>query len=263
MRRLALAAALAGAAIAVAPLAIPAAADAATRDWAKMATVTPDGTFVLGNPKAKVRLVEYLSMTCSHCAHFTTEASAPLTDKYIRGGLVALEVRHAIRDSLDVTASLLARCNGPRAYFPAAQMLLASQEQWVRDAVAFQEGDKGATAKLPIGEALAALAHGAGLDRMMATRGLQPARAKACLANKAEQDRLAAMAKEAWGTRQIQGTPSFLINGTPVEGATTWAALEPKLQEALRPDPSEGHMSLNAGRGGQQSAATSAAARPL
>ncbi len=231
-----MAAAIASAAIALqagAALARPAPAPA-VRDWARIASVTPDGAFVLGNPKAKVRLVEYLSMTCSHCAHFVGESLQPLTDKYVRPGVVALEVRHAIRDSLDITATLLARCNGPRAYFPAAQALLADQDRWVQDAIAFQDSDQGASAKLPPADAMAAMAHGAGLDRLMAARGLPPARVKACLASKAEQDRLSAMATEAWGTRAIPGTPAFLINGTIVEGVTSWAALEPKLQEALR-----------------------------
>ena len=207
---------------------------AAAHDWSKTVSVTPDGAFVLGDPKAKVRLVEYMSMTCSHCAHFATEALSQLTDRYIRKGLVALEVRHAIRDSLDLTATLLARCNGPRSYFPTASALLAVQEEWIQKAIAFQDADQGAAAKLPLADALAANAQGAGLDKLVATRGLAWPRAKACLANKAEQDRLTAMAKEAWSTRSIPGTPAFLINGALVDAAASWEALEPKLQAALR-----------------------------
>ncbi len=207
---------------------------AAAHDWSKTVSVTPESAFVMGDPKAKVRLVEYMSMTCSHCAHFAGEGLPPLIDKYVRKGAVSLEVRHAIRDSLDVTATLLARCNGPRSYFPTASALLAAQEDWIQKAIAFQEADKGAVAKLPLADALAANAQGAGLDKLVAARGLAWPRAKACLANKAEQDRLSAMAKEAWGTRAIPGTPAFLINGTLVDGVAGWEGLEPKLQEALR-----------------------------
>lgn len=223
-------------AAAVNPAAKPSAARPASqpRDWAQTVTMTPQGSYVLGNPLAKVRIVEYLSMTCTHCAHFTGESLRPLTDNYVRKGLVSIEVRHAIRDSLDVAATLLARCGGAKPFFGNVEALMAAQDNWVRNAVTFQEADKGAAGKLPLNQALAAFAHGAGLDRIMAARGVSAARANACLTNKTEQDRLVAMAQEAWSARLIPGTPAFLLNGTLVAGASSWASLEPKLKDALR-----------------------------
>lgn len=234
MSRLALASAfaLAGTAAIAAPVARMAPA-AAAHDWAATVSTLPDGAFVLGNPKAKVRLTEYLSLTCTHCAHFEGEAVGPLVGNYVRKGLVAIEVRHALRDSLDFTASLLLRCDGPRAFFTNLPVVFALQDKWLNDAVAFQNADQGAAAKLPLSQALAAMAHGSGLDRIMAAHGLPPARGIACLASKPEQDRLAAMAKEAWETRNIPGTPAFAINGTIVPDVTTWEGLEPKLKAAL------------------------------
>jgi protein-disulfide isomerase len=231
---LALAAMALGSALPLAAATKPAARPAAARDWTSTVTMTPAGAYVLGNPQAKVRLIEYLSMTCTHCAAFTGESLKPLTDTYVRKGQVSIEVRHAIRDSLDVAASLLARCGGPKTFFANTEAVLGAQEQWLRAAVVFQEQDQGAAGKLPLPQALAAFAHGAGLDRIMAARGLPAARANTCLANKVEQDRLVGMAKEAWSTRSIPGTPAFLINGTLVQGASSWAALEPKVREALR-----------------------------
>lgn len=203
------------------------------RDWAATVAVKPDGAFVIGNPDAKVHLVEYMSLTCPHCAKFTTEASAPLTDNYIRKGLVSLEVRHAVRDGLDFTASLLLRCNGARPFFSALPVLFAAQEAWIDAAVAFQNADQGASAKLPPDQAFAAMARGAGLDRIMAEHGLPIARDAACLADKAEQERLTAMAREAWETRSIPGTPAFFINGSLVAGTNDWATVEARLKDAL------------------------------
>jgi protein-disulfide isomerase len=232
---LALAALALGSALPLAAATKPTAKPAATaRDWTSTVTMTPAGAYVLGNPQAKVRLIEYLSMTCTHCAAFTGESLKPLTDTYVRKGQVSIEVRHAIRDSLDVAASLLTRCNGPKTFFANTEAVLGAQDDWLRAAVAFQEQDQGAAGKLPLPQALAAFSHGAGLDRIMAARGLPAAKANACLANKVEQDRLVAMAKEAWSTRSIPGTPAFLINDTLVQGANTWASLEPKLRDALR-----------------------------
>ena len=39
-------------------------------DWSEMVSETPEGGFVMGNPNAPVKLVEYGSMTCPHCAEF-------------------------------------------------------------------------------------------------------------------------------------------------------------------------------------------------
>lgn len=227
-------AALVPATVSAAPKPAARSVPAAARDWATMVTMTPEGAYVLGNPQAKVRLVEYLSMTCPHCAHFTGESLKPLSDNYVAKGLVAVELRHAIRDSLDVAASLLARCGGPKQVFGMTKAVMAAQERWMGDAMVFQEKDQGAAAKLPLGQALAAFARGAGLDRIVVAQGLPAARVNACLADKKEQDRLVAMAREAWSTRAIPGTPAFLINDTLVTGANSWAALEPKLQDALR-----------------------------
>ncbi|MDB5682304.1 MAG: protein-disulfide isomerase [Sphingomonas bacterium] len=235
MSKLGIAAAIAATALSVTALPLAAAPRPATaRDWSTAITKTAAGAYVMGNPRAKVRLVEYLSMTCSHCAQFIGESLSPLKANYIRTGLVSLEVRHAIRDSLDISATLIARCGGPAGFFPATETLLAQQETWIAAAIAFQEKDGGASAKLPVAQALAVNARGAGLDRIMAARGLPAAKVNACLADTKEQERLAAMAKEAWGTRSIPGTPAFLINDKLAENVSSWAALEPRLREAVR-----------------------------
>ncbi|HEX2762279.1 MAG TPA: thioredoxin domain-containing protein, partial [Allosphingosinicella sp.] len=73
MKALLAAAALAGAALGSAP------ADAApvrrsapvARDWTRTVVATPEGGFRMGNPAARVKLVEYGSLTCGHCAAFS------------------------------------------------------------------------------------------------------------------------------------------------------------------------------------------------
>lgn len=226
MRRLFLAAALS---IALAP---PALAQAA-KDWTRTFSRTPTGAFVMGNPAAKVKLVEYLSMTCSHCAHFTAEALGPLRANYVRTGKVSIEMRHALRDGFDFAASLLARCDGPGPYFAASEAVFAAQPEWGAKASEWA-ATPAAQAELPTNQRLAAFTQGAGLDALFRKRGMTPIKIAACLANKPEQDRLGAMAREAWETRKIGGTPAFLINGTLVEGVGGWAELEPRIKAALR-----------------------------
>jgi protein-disulfide isomerase len=214
--------------VAIAPAA---AATPAAKDWTHTVTTTAQGAYVLGNPAAKVKLVEYLSFTCPHCAHFAEEAMPALTAHYVKAGLVSIEARHALRDPADFAAALLVRCAGPSHYFAAAQKVFAAQEQWFTALTAYERANEAKLKAMPRDAQLAALAQGAGLP---ALAGIAPGRVKACIANKAEQDRLGAMANEAWGERKIPGTPAFLLNGALVADTATWEALKPKIDAALR-----------------------------
>jgi len=217
---------------ALAPLPLTdAAARVVQRDWTRTVTRTPAGAFVIGNPRAKVKLVEYLSLTCSHCAHFAEQGWGPLRTHYIGKGLVSLEVRHAVRDGFDLAASLLTRCAGPAAYLGATEAVFAKQAEWGERASRFSgEGldDK------PIDERLIAMAKGVGLDTLFESRGMPAARVDACLSNAAEQKALAAMANEAWSARKIEGTPAFLIDGVIQPDVSSWDALAPRLAAAVK-----------------------------
>ncbi|HWW65629.1 MAG TPA: thioredoxin domain-containing protein [Sphingomonadaceae bacterium] len=232
MRGFGLIAALAAAVTALLPLPHAALSAApAAKDWSHTVTTTADGAYILGNPAAKVRIVEYLSFTCPHCAHFAAEAMPPLTADYIRPGLVSIEARHALRDPADFAAALLTRCAGPSTYFAAAGRVFAGQETWFPKLAAYEQANQDKLKAMSHDEALSAIAGAAGLASIA---GVPADRAKACLADKAEQDRLGKMATEAWTGRKIEGTPSFLLNGTLLAGTATWEALKPKIDAALR-----------------------------
>jgi protein-disulfide isomerase len=195
-------------------------------DWTKKVTETPAGAFVLGNPAAKTRLVEYVSYTCPHCAHFTGEASAPLR-KYVASGGTAVEIRHAVRDAVDLTATLLARCTGPAHFFAVHDKLFATQQTWFEAAGRYIEANHDALEKVKQPQQLQMVAKGAGLGPIV---GLADAQVNACLADAAAEKPVIAMTEEAWDTRKIPGTPYFMINGTGVESTSSWAALEPHLK---------------------------------
>lgn len=210
------------------------AAHSASRDWTKTVSQAAAGAYVMGNPAAKVRLIEYLSFTCSHCAHFSQEGWPVLKANYVGKGLVSLEVRHAVRDGFDLTGSMLARCTGPRGYFRASEAVLDKLLLWGPRASELAEKSGATLEDKPIGERMQAIAKGTGLDVLVAPYGLPLGRVRSCLSNAAEQKKLAAMANEAWGERKISGTPAFMINGELLPGVTSWQALEPKLQAALQ-----------------------------
>ena len=72
----------------------------------------------MGNPNAEVKLVEFGSMTCPHCAEFDEQGGKPLIDNYVKNGQVSFEFRNFVRDPFDMTASLIARCGGAKQLLP-------------------------------------------------------------------------------------------------------------------------------------------------
>jgi protein-disulfide isomerase len=203
---------------------------AAPVDWTKMVTRGANGAYVLGNPKAKVRLVEYLSYSCNHCAQFSGESAMPMKSKYVAKGVVAVETRNAVRDRYDFAAALLARCGGPARFVAQSEALFAAQDALLARAQIF-EASNALPENAPINDALTGMAQGSGMTAFMASRGIPEATAKACLTSKTEQDIVLAMTKEAWEVRKIKFTPTFYMNGRDM-GPNTWATLEPKIRAA-------------------------------
>lgn len=213
------------AAAGLAALAVAAAAPAV--DWTRHVTQTATGAFVLGNPAAKTRLVEYVSYTCPHCAHFTNEASAPLR-KYVASGGTSVEIRHAVRDPIDLAATLLARCTGPNHFFAAHERLFATQEQWFDRGAEYWQANGSAINAATQQTRLKMLAKGAGLPAIV---GLTESQANACLADSAQEKTVLAMTDEAWSKRSIPGTPYFLVNGVGANHTASWEELEPRLDQ--------------------------------
>jgi protein-disulfide isomerase len=202
-------------------------------DWTQTVTATPDGGFQMGNPNAAVKLIEYGSYTCPHCATFDEEGMPSLTDKYVKTGLVAFEYRNFVRDQFDLAGALIARCGGPERFFPLSHALFADQEVWMQKAMDQPERQQ-ALQNLPPNRVFVEAANLAGLQQWAAQRGLPSAQANSCLANEAEVNKLVQMQTDAVANFNVPGTPAFVINGKLVENASAWAALEPEIRKALR-----------------------------
>src|SRR4051812_15478339 len=87
-------------------------------DWSEVVNPTGAGGFVMGNPNAKLKLIEFGSLTCPHCREFDEKGVPTLISKYVKTGQVSWEFRNYVRDAFDLTASLVARCNGAKSFFP-------------------------------------------------------------------------------------------------------------------------------------------------
>jgi protein-disulfide isomerase len=214
-------------------LLLGAAAPAAAQNYTAMVTTTPAGAFVMGNPKAKIRLVEYLSYTCSHCAHFTEEAAIPLKRDYVAKGLVSVELRNLVRDPFDLTAALLARCGGPSRVFALTEAIMDRQPVWMADAQVLVAKQGEALQAMKLIPQLQMIAKESGLLAIAQTKGVTPAQANACLAATQMHKTVIAMTKDAVEVRKINSTPTFLINNKPGPKSSEWAAIETALRAAL------------------------------
>jgi protein-disulfide isomerase len=198
-------------------------------DWTKMVSATPEGGFVMGNPNADVKLVEYGSLTCPHCAEFAEKGAPQLIAKYVKTGRVSYEFRHFLRDGLDMSLSLVARCGGPERYFALSEGIFKDQREFFERAQSATPEQQQQLSTSPAG-----FAQLAGIQQWAAQRGVPSAKSNACLADQGAMDRLMQTSNDV--TTQFpsfSGTPSFVVNGKMLEKTATWELLEPQLREAL------------------------------
>ncbi|SNS33321.1 Protein-disulfide isomerase [Sphingomonas laterariae] len=213
-----------------APKAAPKAANAPA--WNNRVVATAEGGWLIGNPAAPVKLIEYASYTCPHCAHFAAEGLPIVRRDYIATGKVSLEFRQFALNPIDLTEGMLVRCTAtPGAAVAMGEKLFADQQKIMANAPDRAAADKlNATPEAQIHVALAQMMH---LDDWAIANGLPAARANACLANLKLRDQIVAIRGKAVETYNIQGTPSFVINGKVLDRTFDWQALEPQLKAAV------------------------------
>ena len=183
----------------------------------------------MGNPNAPIKLVEYGSLSCPHCAHFAETGLKPLVSKYVDSGKVSYEYRSFAIYSIDVPLTVLLRCAAPSAYFGLIEQLYTDQPALMARA---QQGEKQAAAAstLPANQRFVAISDALGFTDFFSARGVSVDQAHACLANPANAERVGKDA-QAISDQGVDSTPTLMINGTKTD-ANSWADLEPLLQKA-------------------------------
>lgn len=165
------------------------------------ATETPAETeapvvteMVLGSPDAKVEIIEYASFTCPHCASFHEQVFGQLKTNYIDTGKVRFVNREVYFDRFGLWAGMVARCGGDTdRYFGLVDMIFEKQREWIGD------GQAGTISR--------------NLRTIGKTAGLTDEMLDQCLNDQAMAEALIANFQENMNRDEIQGTPTFLING--------------------------------------------------
>lgn len=187
------------------------------------------GSHTVGRAAAPVKLVEYVSYTCPHCAEFEKAGADTILLLVIRPGKATFEYRPVLRNILDVAATLLVNC-GPVARFQGNHaMVLRNQPKWLIQPTEaqlqrWQAGDMPAR--------LRAIASDTGLYDLFEGRGYSRTELDRCLADQKQVEAIAEENNAAFATG-LQGTPSFFINGQ-LQDAHSWEALKPALEAAVK-----------------------------
>ena len=198
-------------------------ADARQGGWLQRVERTADG-YRQGNPDARIKLVEYGSITCSHCADFAEAATQGLRE-HIRSGRVSFEYRpYAIFPS-DPGIFLLLSCQAPARFFDTVDRLYTTQGAWVARVQAQESRLRDMRGTQLVGEAVRA----AGVDQLFRQNGLSPQQIDACMSDTAALDRLEQSNHRA-ERLGVEGTPTFFLNGNKIE-VTSWAALDAMLRQ--------------------------------
>ena len=209
----------------VAPVAAP-----AGKAWVDTIAETPDGVR-MGNPDAPIKLIEFASLTCPHCAEFAEASGTELREKFVNSGRVSYEFRNFVRDPIDVTAAQLTHCGTPESFFALTDQAMAFQSTMFANWQKASEAQLKQIEALPADKRGLAVAQMAGLLDFFAARGISRDQAAACLADPAKAQELATRTEAQSKEFDITGTPTFVINGRKVEGAT-WPDIKTHLENA-------------------------------
>jgi len=201
-------------------------------NWINVVAATPEGGMRMGNPNAKVKLIEYGSRTCPHCALFDKEGLPALKTGPIAAGKLSYEFRDfPVHGALDLGPILLGRCVSPGQFFPLLDAMFAGQQALLAKAEATETKLKTMTNPSP-NQIATTVANDLGYVALATRRGMAPARAKACLADRVALNRVVAMTDTAEKQYGVNGTPTFIINGTKADNVYDWANLQPLLAAA-------------------------------
>jgi protein-disulfide isomerase len=165
---------------------------------------------VLGDPKAPITLIEYASLTCPHCAHFSVAVLPELKKKWIDTGKVKLIYRDFPLDQVAAKAAQIAECAGNDRYFGVIDLIFRGQPQW-------------AASQDPIAD----------LAKPLRIAGLGENEIKACLANEAKANEVVADYRGG-ETLGVTSTPSLFINGTLYKGARSVEELDAALAKLAK-----------------------------
>ena len=199
--------------------------------WNQTVARTDKGGWLVGNPEAPVKLLEYGSLTCPACAAFSVDGSAQLHEKYIDSGRVSYEFRSVLIHGIaDLLLTRMLECAPKEAAVPLADQVWANLEGVL---AGFQNNQAALeqAMNLPDDQRYVAMAQASGVTDFFAARGISTEQTQACMADSAAIEALAESTQAAATEDNVNSTPTFFLNGQQIEDRN-WVSVEPALQRA-------------------------------
>lgn len=175
----------------------------------------PLGDLTLGDKNAPITVIEYASLTCSHCADFAAHTFPQLEKNYIDTGKVYYILRDFPFDPIATAAFMLSHCAGPERYFGFVKVLFSEQEKW-------------AFTQTPMED----------LKSFARQGGFSEEAFDACMKDQKIFEHVKFNALRGAKTFGVKSTPTFFINGEKIEGALPWDEFETILKKKLSGDMS-------------------------
>ncbi len=201
-------------------------------NWAGMSTAT-EGGHLFGNPKAKTRLVEFMSYTCSHCAEFAKTGDGAIRIAYVPTGKVSYEIRHLVRDPVDLSATLLTHCGDASKFGGNHDAIIHRYDEWIDKARKTSQAQRSRWQFGSLSARLQAIASDLDFYDIMEGRGYTRAQLDQCLSDEGKARRIAETSAQDVKKYGLIGTPSFILDGTLLDGTHDWPTLEAKLKKTL------------------------------
>jgi protein-disulfide isomerase len=166
--------------------------------------------FIQGNPKAKVTVIEYASLTCGHCKTFQDTTYPELKKNYIDTGKIRFVYRDYPLDGLAAAGALLARCAPGDRGKVMIDLMFKNQMEWVRSPAPIEP-----------------------LRGYAQLAGMSAADVDACLKNEGIMNKIREVMDTASTVYKVQSTPTLFVNEEKVEGAVSYAELSKIIDEAI------------------------------
>ena len=164
----------------------------------------------LGKPNAPIKMIEFASLTCGHCARFHNEVMPAIKEKYINNGKIFFIYKDFPLDKFALKASIISRCSGNKNYFSFLDVFYKKQSSWTRSQDPFKS-----------------------LLKIAKIGGLKDEEIKVCVGNKSIEDGLLKDRLQSSKKYDITATPTIYLNGKKYTGDLTLEALELKINSLL------------------------------
>ena len=164
----------------------------------------------MGDESAPIKMTEFASLTCGHCAKFHNEVFPKIKKEYIDTGKILFTYKDFPLDKFALKASVIARCSGNDKFFSFLKVLYNKQKDWTRTQDPFKS-----------------------LLKIAKLGGLKNDEIKVCVGNKSIEDGILKQRLSSSKKFDIKATPTIFFNGKKYDGDLTYEALKLKINSLL------------------------------